>query len=364
MSVADIREAKPKKGRYMTEAGYTEGCGAYVASLREEAYEAAASSSEQWLAESAEVIGYSQALDASETFSYFWDETPDEESFEMADIPGIYLPAPLSGTGRGRDALFVEAEPPASGLGWSMLLAGTSSGGGEELSHLNSVARKRGVATAAVGTDPGAVLMEPGLVERAGALMYFDHNPGTRKACRFYERLAGREEVKKWSVVIQLLPYALLDRELYGGRVQEPRVVYYLPVDESGRVRSVGSDEALPMVIPGYDPRTTDGETIGMVLARGHRPLILAVLFSLACAGADKGHHRAPQLRLAGRDSCGPLKRLVMEDRMGNLRHSLDGRGSARELGLSHALTVCRHEFGLQDSERAESEQASRKETS
>lgn len=334
-----------------------------VATLRESVWEAVVNSSEEWLADCAEVLGGCQVLDATEAFSYFWDETPNEETFEMADIPDIYLPQSLAGSGRSERALFVEARAPAKGLGWSTLLDGLGQAENAMLSQINAVAYRKGVATAAVDTDPGAVLMEPGLVQSAGALLYFDQEPARRRSRKFYERLAGRDEVRKWSAVIQLFPCVRFEDEMYGGEVHAPQMIYYLPLDERGRVRAVGSDEALPMVIPGFDPRTADGETIGMVLARGHRPLILAVLFSLACAGAGKGHrHNAPQLRLAGRDSRGPLKRLVMEDRMGNLRHSLDERGSAKDLGLSHALTVCRDEFGPEESNGLGTGQRSREE--
>lgn len=317
-----------------------------VATLREGAWEVATASSEEWLSGCAEVLASCQVLDASEAFSYFWDETPNEETFDMKDIPGICLPEALAGSGEGKQALFVEAEAPAKGLGWSMLLDGRGTPDNEMLRHINSVAYPKGIATAAVGTDPGAMIMEPGLVERAGALVCFDDNPGLGGSCKFYERLAESEELEHWQSVVRMLPFVALDAGLYGDTVQPPQVIYYLPIGSERRVRPVTTDEGVPMVIPGFDPATEDAESIGGVLGRGHRPLQLAVLFSLACAGARKGHrHASPSVRQSGKDACGSVSRLAINEGRGNLRASLDGLGNARDLGLAHALTVCRGEF-------------------
>lgn len=331
----------------MEEQNISQLQGHKVVTLRERAREVAAASSEEWLSGCAEVLASCQVLDATEAFSYFWDETPNEETFDMKDIPGIGLAEALAGSGASKRAVFVEAEAPAKGLGWSLLLDGLGRADNETLRRVNSVAWRKGVATAAVGTDPGAMIMEPGLVERAGALVYFDDDLGRDSSRKFYERLAGFEEIEHWQSVVQVLPFAALDAELYGESVQPPQVVYYLPIDSNRRVRAVEADESIPMLIPGFDPATADAESIGGVLGKGHRPLHLAVLFSLACAGARKGHrHSSPQLRLAGEDAFGSVRKLVMSERMGDLKSILDERGGARKLGLSHALTVCRDEFG------------------
>jgi len=122
----------------------------------------------------------------------------------------------------------------------------------------------------------------------------------------------------------------------------EPSVIWYLPVGLDGYVVEIGggSDE-LMMVAPGVGS-TGDLEDVMDYLGEAQRPLLLAALFSLGCVGAArKGGPGSPRLEEGEADGMGVVHKLWMS----GLRRILDVHGRAGELGLSHAITVCRTEF-------------------
>ncbi len=60
-----------------------------------------------WAREALKGIRQAPDVDASADFSYFWDETGDEETFSLADLPPV--PPPVAALGDERGAvLFVE----------------------------------------------------------------------------------------------------------------------------------------------------------------------------------------------------------------------------------------------------------------
>lgn len=314
-----------------------------TSTLREGAWETASASDREWLGGVSGALKTPQVLDATEVFSYFWDETPNETTFDMADIPQIGLPESLLPDAFPRSSLFVEAAAPAKGLAWGMLCDRDGNAGRTTMNRINTLAAKRGIATISAPGDPGVVSCDPGLVERAGAMLYVDPAPFEGGGREFYGRLAGDNELEEWAAVLQIVPFVRLDGELGRGGVEAPQVVYYVPVDHDHRVRPLGSEEDLPMIIPDVRSSGERDKSLGETLAKSHRPLIMPVLFALACAASSQtGREASASLEAAGEDAFGPVWRL----RMGGLGRRLNERGGALTLGLSHALTVCREEFG------------------
>lgn len=314
----------------------------WTSTLREGAWETASVSEKEWLGGVSGALKTPGVLDATDTFSYFWDETPDEKTFNMADIPRVGLPESLLADGFPRSSLFVEAAAPAKGLAWGMLCDRDGNAGRTTASRINAAAAERGIASITAPGDPGLVSFEPGLVERAGAMLYLDRAPFEGTVRGFYRRMAADGELDQWSAVLQVVPFVRLDAELGGGGVEAPQAVYYVPIDHDQRVRLLGPDEDLPMIIPDVHSSTAHDQSIGTALAKSHRPLILATLFALACAAASQtGREASAFFEECANDAFGPVWRL----RMGGLARGLNERGGARTLSLSHALTVCREQF-------------------
>lgn len=352
------------------------GRAAHPKTLRERAHTTLGRTDREWLAATREVLANSRVLDASEAFAYFWDDTPSEEVFRFEDIPPVSLPGALLDP-TGPPAVFVEAAAPASGLAWGRLLnpdnfgvgtgAGTGVGnvGANLQDSLTSGAVGKITAAAAArevplaitvprrpGT-PGLLAADPGLVRRAGAHVFVEEGPLSGESANFYRRLFGPEwsRTNRCAAVLHVLPFFELVEEAEGtgtlrdAALQLPQCVHYLPVDETGRVKTIGGEQGLPMVLPGDnfeqpEPSTTDA------LSRAHRPLKLAAVFALACARvaartSSETSVSETSLEPRGEDAFGPVLNL----RIAGLTRLLDDRGKARKLGLSHALTVCRDQF-------------------
>lgn len=285
----------------------------------------------------------SPVLEASEATTYFLQETPDEQTFSIADIP---LERGLRWLSEGSRGVFIETlAPPERGLAWATLL--TNSVDREGLANSIQLAgRLRGVDTETEEGDPGVALMEPGLVERAGAFVYLDDAAGDDRRGNFYEYLFGGElEVDELAGMLQLMCFA----ELAGGEGErerstliEPAHIWYLPVDNDGRLLEIGEDASqMMMVAPGAsDPERL--EEVMDTIAEAQKPLILSALFALGCAGAaliDGGQRRT--IAVCGEDTVGE----VHEVQIGPVRDLLERQGQVSKLGFSHALTVCRESF-------------------
>lgn len=269
--------------------------------------------------------------------------TPEEGAFSVADVPlsgGIdWL---LSGTG----GAFIETSaPPEDGLAWAALLP-KDSGMASVMEQAGRAGALRGVESVVDAGDPGIALLDAGLVERAGLFMFFDNPVGDQQRISFYEHLfEERFDLEDLSGVLQMMCFAEIETSAEDESQRtlvEPSEIWYLPVDKHGYgvEMSAGSDEMM-MVAPGVGA-LEDFEDVMDEIFDAQRPLLLAVLFSLGCLGASVGTGpSAPQLEAVGKDSCGEVSALGM----GGLSAALDRRGAASDLGLSHALTVCRAEF-------------------
>lgn len=290
----------------------------------------------------ADMVGASPAVDVSEAVSYFLEQTPEEDTFSLSDLP---LAAGLQWLSSNTKLAFVETEaPPEYGLPWATLLGWDADQQALERS-IREAGQARGVDTEIETGDPGVALMDSGLVARAGVFVYLDEPLGGEGRASYYQHLfSERLEIDELAGVLQLVCFA----EIEGGGSEgvrsliEPSLIWYLPLDGDGRIHELGggSDE-LMLVAPGVGDLESLDDVMDDV-ADAQKPLLLAVLFSLACAGAArKANASSPVMERAGEDAVGPVEAL----RMGGIGGALDQRGSALHLGLSHALTVCRAEF-------------------
>lgn len=291
----------------------------------------------------AEVIAASPAVDVSEAVRYFMDGTPEEGAFSVADVP---LSGGIDWLVEGTGGVFVETSaPPEDGLPWATLLA-RDSGIASVMEHASRAGAMRGVDSVVETGDPGLALLNAGLVERAGVFVFFDNPVGDELRRSFYEHLFGeRFDLEDLSGVLQMMCFAEVETG-YGEDSRrtliEPAEIWYLPVNMSGYgvEMSAGSDE-LMMVAPGVG-ELEDFEDVMDDLFDAQRPLLLSVLFALGCLGSATGTGpSSARLEAAGTDACGEVGVLSL----GGLSSLLDRRGDASDLGLSHALTVCRAEF-------------------
>lgn len=310
--------------------------------LRDKAYEAVCNEGSM-LREGAGIVSASPVLEASEATAYFLEGTPDEQTFSIADIP---LERGLRWLSEGTGGVFIETSAPSeAGLAWATLL--TNAVDREGLADaIQRAGRLRAVDTEIEEGDPGLALMEPGLVARAGAFVYLDDVVGDDRRSNFYEYLFGGElEVDELAGMLQLMCFAEIggagdDRE--SSTLIEPTHIWYLPVDNDGRLLEVGEESSQMMMV---SPGASDPERLEEVMdtiAEAQRPLILSTLFALGCAGAgliDESRRRTTAV--CGEDSVGK----VYEVRLTPIQELLERQGQASELGFSHALTVCRESF-------------------
>lgn len=325
-------------GGLMSKSGDTQ-------TLRERAWREACASDKDWILDLARTLDSCQTLDATAAFSYFWDETPNEETFRMGDLPSVGLPAWLAGEGRASNAVFVESRAPASGLGWSLVLDHRGRSGQTSRSEVMEAAATGGVPTVATNVDPGAMAFDPGLLESAGALIYVDSDPHTAPSRDFYLNFVEAPELDgAWAGVLHFIPFAAFKPGVCGGAVLMPQVLYYIPIGHDGRIRPLDRAESLPMVIPDQEPaaQCAGHESLASILAKGPRPLHLAALFSLVCAGSLGARGAPGEEPAVLEDSLGARRVLQMDA----IRAELDIAGRAGSLGLSHALTVCRELLG------------------
>lgn len=290
----------------------------------------------------AELVAASPAVDVGDTVAYFLEQTPEEDTFSLTDLP---LASGLEWLGSNTKLAFLETEAPIEyGLPWATLL-GRDSDQQALGRSIRAAGQARGVDTEIETGDPWLALMDPGLIARAGVFVYLDEPLGDEGRTGYYQHLfSERLEIEELAGVLQLVCFAEIEGGApEGGRsLIEPSLIWYLPLAGDGRIYELGgvSDELMLVA-----PDVGDLESLDDVMddvADAQKPLLQAVLFSLACAGAArKANASSPVMERIGEDAVGPVETL----RMGALGAALDQRGSVRDLGLSHALTVCRAEF-------------------
>lgn len=138
------------------------------------------------------------------------------------------------------------------------------------------------------------------------------------------------------SYVYRVAPYVDLgmpETQIYG-----PPILWLIPVSEDGEVlvKTTDSDIAI-FVYPTPEGSDWEQEEGARTVHQGLRGMLYGALFCMCCANSTLGE----DLMIGSPSSCGIGTLLI-----GGLKKKLDSRGRANELGLGHALTVCRDVFG------------------
>ena len=308
------------------------------ASLRERSAEALAATSKRspglgpWAEKALKALRQAPAVDGSEAFSYFWDETADEETFSLADFPCVLPPEEAIGDERGA-ALFVEGEIPRRGLPMSMIVE-DGSVGKVPAAHMATCAAAEGKpALTLLEGEPGLAVLEDAMISRAGALLVWDRSPAR---CRSLYASFGREAPAEVWGTLALVPFYEHTRRL-AGRMGPQQLTIHLPISADGRPLVIPhGEEPLPINILG---RRCLPSEIADGLASGQRPLLLMTLFAVACLGSPLAETVPAD---PPRDALGRRRRLILE----GLADVLDDKGGARELGVGHALAACGAWFG------------------
>lgn len=145
----------------------------------------------------------------------------------------------------------------------------------------------------------------------------------------------GLELPENTRYVLRITPYVDLGvgaTEVYG-----PPIMWLIPVSEDGEVQVDTADQDIAIfVLPTPEGSEWDQEEGARVVHQALRPILYGALFSMCCANA-----LGEGVMVGSPSSCG-IGTLYIS----GLAEKLDGRGRANELGLGHALTVCREEFG------------------
>ena len=236
------------------------------------------------------VLAGAAAMDVSEAFSYFWDETPSVESaFGVREFPNISPSkvAPLFFEGRAPERPLTWAEPLEDGR----LHVGEPRG----LLRLGALAWEE---EDAMDTLPeGAV--------RVLAVAVFAERTGLVRAARPFGRSLGRE-----------------------GRVVAPPGFWWrVPVGADGRARTLGGGS---LAVLAADRVAKAAAAHPETLVKGNRDALYLALFALSCANA---RYEGDEEDLHGAS-------LYVEDLLARL-----DRAGARTLGVGHALAACSHLF-------------------
>jgi hypothetical protein len=289
------------------------------------------------------------AVACSEAVRFFLEQTPEESGFSVGDIP---LLSGVEWLYRGNGGVFLETASPEDGLMWGTLLT-SAVDRGDIASAVSAWSRELGVDCEIWDGEPGMALIAGGAVSRAGVYVSADKPLDNEDREAFYDSLfSGMVDLEELRCILQLTFFVELgdssgskDVERgpdHSGYLIEPAMMWYLPVTAQGEVLTFagGSDE-LKIFVPGVG-QLTDLEDVVDFVSQAQRPLVLSALFSLACLGAsDDNTGSSPWVISVGSDAVGPRYSVDVT----GLRRMLEVEGRASDLGLSHALTVCREEF-------------------
>lgn len=294
--------------------------------------------------QAAPVLKTAPLLDVSGPVEYFLQKTPPEETFSVSDLP---LSGGLEWLASEGKAAFLEARVGSGGgMQWASLLT-EAVDSAAMVQAIRDVAEGRGVDVEYEYGDPGLVVMDPGIVDRAGALVYLEDRAGLESNRLFYETLFGQLiEIEELWGVLQVACFAGLCED--GGSKEqsgliEPGAIWHLPLGEDGRVLDVAGDsDELMLFAPGVGD-LEDLEDVKDFLAGSQRQFILALLFCVGCMGVARYEGAGKVMLTDGsEDSLGDV-RVVDSSGLGSV---LESKGGAGDLGLAHALTVCREQFG------------------
>ena len=135
--------------------------------------------------------------------------------------------------------------------------------------------------------------------------------------------------------ILRITPYVDLGvgvTEVYG-----PPIMWLIPVSEDGAVLVDTADQDIAIfVMPSPEGSDWELESGARVVHQALRAIPYGALFSMRCVNT-----LGERVMVGSPSSCG-IGTLYIS----SLTKRLDGRGKAKELGLGHALTVCRRDFG------------------
>lgn len=273
---------KPLKHRVQEELSTTEDSGSVLGVLRK-------------TLKAATVVETSEALD------YFIRRTPEEEAFTIRVFPNL--------TPASTRPLFFEGRAPAAATGGTRAFVIKSA------------------------------------TERAGQDAMKDISP-TRMGYLVRAGVFGEGDEPPWwpagaQLMVELAPFI----ERADGEIDKPPLMWQLPLDAQGAVVPVDSGDALPMMLtdPGLvDASPTELQSMVDTLSDVYRGVLFCGLFILSAMNAYRDGESLCDLQKTGkwwtRDKGYKLS-------IAGLEEHLEQRAKATEIGLGHALTVCRENF-------------------
>lgn len=135
--------------------------------------------------------------------------------------------------------------------------------------------------------------------------------------------------------VLRITPY--VDLGVTAAEVYGPPIMWLIPVSEDGEVLVDTADQDICIfVLPAPEGSDWEPEEGARVVHQALRAILYGALFSMCCVNT-----LGERVMVGSPSSCG-IGTLYIS----TLAKRLDGRGKAKELGLGHALTVCREDFG------------------
>lgn len=134
--------------------------------------------------------------------------------------------------------------------------------------------------------------------------------------------------------VLRITPY--VDLGTPGIDVYGPPIMWLIPVSEDGEVLVEPADKDIAIfVYPTPEDSAWEQEQGAHVVHQSLRGILYGALFCMCCTNSRSG------VSVGSPSSCGIGTLYISE-----LAQKLDDQGKATQLGLGHALTVCREEFG------------------
>ena len=140
--------------------------------------------------------------------------------------------------------------------------------------------------------------------------------------------------------VLRVVPY--VDLGLADSAIHGPPMMWLIPLSEDGKVLVEAADNDIAIfVFPIPEGSDWNQEEGARLVHYSLRATLYGALFSICCSGALGDEVEVGPSHSAGVDAL----------HIGGLAERLDKQGRAKELGLGHALTVCRDTFGPAEDE-------------
>ncbi|WP_047865447.1 hypothetical protein [Rubrobacter aplysinae] len=139
--------------------------------------------------------------------------------------------------------------------------------------------------------------------------------------------------------VLRVVPY--VDIGAGATNIHGPPIMWLIPVSEHGEVLVEPIDKDIAIfVYPTPEGSDWDQDQGARIVHQSLRSMLYGVLFAMCCANSTA--NSTTECVTAGSPSSAGIGTLHISA----LTQKLDREGKAKELGLGHALTVCREAFG------------------